>query len=140
MTESRFRDFINDNARKAGYSSYEEYLLSVHWRDKKAEYYSQEGKHCKVCGKKNTVIQLHHKHYNSLGKEKISDLVSLCRKHHNIAHLKQNRNKYKGRLSIQKSIGFYRSQLWTGKDQTKHCLNSPVKTYFVDPESIRKNK
>ncbi len=65
--------------------SYKEYLQSDHWKATKKRYYASRKKECWVCG--STVgIDLHHKTYANLGRERIHDLVPLCRNHHEQFH------------------------------------------------------
>lgn len=67
-----------------GYSSYEEYLRSDHWRDVKRAYgCSDRSQYC-PCGAWGT--DLHHRTYRRLGEERLGDLVPLCREHHRELH------------------------------------------------------
>lgn len=61
--------------------TYKEYLSSFHWQDLRSKYLTR----CVVCGKK---AELHHRTYQRLGKEKETDLISLCREHHELTHIK----------------------------------------------------
>ena len=40
--------------------------------------------HCLVC--ENIKYELHHRSYDRIGAELLTDLVPLCRKHHNATH------------------------------------------------------
>lgn len=64
---------------------YREYIRSELWEQRKAWYYRQRPKECWVCGITKG-IHLHHASYDRLGKERLSDLVPLCDKHHNEFH------------------------------------------------------
>ncbi len=67
------------------YNTYENYLNSDHWRNLKAEYRASNlPQACAVCGSKH--VQMHHKTYVRLGREKITDLEPLCRTHHEEKH------------------------------------------------------
>jgi hypothetical protein len=70
---------------KLGYKSYNSYLISEHWTEFRASYYSEHPKECYVCGCSEN-IHLHHIRYTRIGKEKVSDVVPLCKKHHKRVH------------------------------------------------------
>lgn len=61
---------------------YHKYLKSPRWAAKRELYFSAHGKYCKACGTSFGPIQLHHLTYDRLGRERLSDLVSLCAKCH----------------------------------------------------------
>jgi len=63
--------------------NYQEYICSDWWRARSAEYKQKAGNRCEVpdCvifGK----VECHHKNYLRLGRELDSDLICVCRKHH----------------------------------------------------------
>lgn len=64
---------------------YAAYLRSEHWRDVKARYRASNlPQTCTVCG--DPKVALHHRTYQRLGRERLTDLVPLCREHHVKAH------------------------------------------------------
>ena len=67
-------------------SDYEAYLRSPEWEAKKAEYRANPRlpQACVVCG--NRRVDLHHRTYLRVGRERLTDLVPLCRDHHDEAH------------------------------------------------------
>jgi hypothetical protein len=66
-------------------ASYAAYLRSDHWRDVKKRYRaSAMPQACVVCGEAR--VDLHHRTYERLGHEELTDLVPLCRQHHGEAH------------------------------------------------------
>ena len=66
---------------------YEAYLRTEHWRAVKARMLaSKKVRRCYVCRSKHD-LNLHHKTYKRLGRERLSDLVWLCRTCHHEAHL-----------------------------------------------------
>jgi len=88
--------------------SYSEYLESNHWKDKKAWYFKlrlPKGKasrslkkhgrvnigKCKLCKKQCYALDIHHLTYDHLGKERLQDLVHLCRVCHDLQHLEHKR-------------------------------------------------
>lgn len=65
---------------------YYQYIQSKKWKKKRKRalnYY----KKCQMCGS-TMDLRVHHKHYNSLGKEKIKDLQVLCKNCHADLHNK----------------------------------------------------
>lgn len=66
-------------------AAYAEYLRSTHWVNKRAEYRASDmPQACVVCGAKR--VDLHHRTYDRIGAERLTDLVPLCREHHGEAH------------------------------------------------------
>jgi hypothetical protein len=63
---------------------YRRYLRSAHWRDVKKRYRASKFPQSCFCGE--TRVDLHHRTYKRLGRERLSDLVPLCRKHHDEVH------------------------------------------------------
>lgn len=70
---------------KAAKARYAAYLKSPHWKSVKARYWaSKRPKCCIVCGDPN--FELHHRTYQRVGRERLDDLMPLCRTHHAKAH------------------------------------------------------
>lgn len=70
-----------------GFKSYDEYLVSPHWQDFKKRFYSSSRrKSCLCCELPNFEVELHHITYARLGKERLSDVIPVCRYHHEIIH------------------------------------------------------
>ena len=63
---------------------YKRYLKSPWWRKKREEKFKSVAYLCERCGKAAT--EVHHKHYDSLGAEVLSDLEALCRPCHKKEH------------------------------------------------------
>ena len=61
----------------------EKYLESPHWKEKRKSVLDRDGYLC-VCGEH--AIYVHHKIYENLGSEPLSDLVALCRNCHDGYH------------------------------------------------------
>jgi hypothetical protein len=68
---------------KAGNPEYERYIHSAGWRKTAEERMEMDRHTCCVCGGRATDV--HHLTYDHLGSEPMDDLVSLCRKCHNLA-------------------------------------------------------
>lgn len=60
---------------------YSEYLLSDEWKAKRKQKLIQGGGKCEVCGTQKR-LQIHHLTYERIFREELSDLMILCRKHH----------------------------------------------------------
>ena len=56
---------------------YDLYLSSDAWRDKKEQVLKRDGYRCVRCNSPAT--EVHHKTYDSIGKEPLSDLTSVCK-------------------------------------------------------------
>jgi hypothetical protein len=88
---------IGIRLRELGYSSYKEYLFSEHWKDFKRRFFSEHkkmrgmmkrlGKYvCQGC-KTDGRLEVHHWTYKNLGKEKLGDVLLLCRNCHETVHI-----------------------------------------------------
>lgn len=68
--------------------TYRQYLKSNHWKDVRKRFYKKHrGKiKCFNCGRSKVILHLHHKTYARLGKEKLTDLVLLCKSCHRQEH------------------------------------------------------
>ena len=66
---------------------YEAYIASKEWAAKRREYWQQYGRTCKVvdCGSTSD-LEVHHHTYARLGDELLTDLVGVCRAHHEEIH------------------------------------------------------
>ena len=62
---------------------YKNYLESPAWKVKRDKVIERDGGQC-VCGTQAT--EVHHKTYNNIGKEPLSDLVALCKECHERVH------------------------------------------------------
>lgn len=64
--------------------TYEEYLLTKHWREFRNNYIKAVGSYCESCGEEGE--QLHHLNYDTLGNEDFDDVIFLCDKCHKKEH------------------------------------------------------
>lgn len=83
---------LSGKLRSLGFSTYDEYLSSEWWALFRRCYKnSKKQQSCLVCNE--THVELHHVSYSRLGAEKLTDVVPLCRFHHEAVHkwLKENR-------------------------------------------------
>ncbi len=78
--------------RCMGYFSYSDYLKSDHWKDVRRRYWkSRMPKVCLGCEAIDN-LELHHRTYRRIGREKLMDLVPVCRTCHQLIHDKFERN------------------------------------------------
>jgi 5-methylcytosine-specific restriction endonuclease McrA len=66
---------------------YQEYLKTDHWQEKRKQVLREAGYKCQLCNSKE-ILDVHHRTYERIGIEWLSDLIALCRtcheKHHDI--------------------------------------------------------
>lgn len=72
--------------------SYVRYIKSAKWRKRRELYFQTHEKKCRACGSINR-IELHHKTYKNIRKERDADLAPLCYKCHNAIHKIQKKSK-----------------------------------------------
>lgn len=66
--------------------NYKDYLKTDHWKNIKKRYRkSKLIQNCYICGSQNN-LNLHHKSYKRIGKERLNDLIPLCRECHYFTH------------------------------------------------------
>lgn len=66
-------------------AQYTRYLASDAWFIKRSQVLLRASNACEHCGKADAKLQVHHRHYRTLGKEKLSDLTALCLECHAVA-------------------------------------------------------
>lgn len=71
---------------------YLEYLQTDHWKQTRQAALERAGHRCQLCATTEH-LQVHHNSYANLGNEKPEDLVVLCRKHHELFHDAQKKDK-----------------------------------------------
>ena len=64
---------------------YEKYIQSEEWKAKATFARQKRNYTCQRCGKKNCIIEVHHKNYDCLYEEYLNDVEVLCEKCHLIA-------------------------------------------------------
>jgi|688.fasta_scaffold252563_3 hypothetical protein len=55
------------------------HLASPYWAELKRKVTARRGNKCERCGKSGCGLDLHHKHYRTLGRERQKDVMLLCR-------------------------------------------------------------
>lgn len=67
--------------------SYAEYYTTRHWGVTKIRKFKRnKDRRCEMCGRRHKNIQVHHKHYKSLGNEAMEDLIVVCPDCHTNMH------------------------------------------------------
>lgn len=71
--------------------TYSQYRNSKHWRLFKEQYKASKYYKgcCSRCKTRRPSLQIHHRHYDTLGREQLWDVEVLCAKCHNILHNKE---------------------------------------------------
>lgn len=72
-------------AMKHDYKKYQDYLKSKKWRSKRKMMLIITENKCQHCGSDKN-LQIHHRHYKTLFKEKYKDLMVLCENCHSREH------------------------------------------------------
>lgn len=108
-----------------GFASYSSYLKSSTWKKTKQKFFQSkfvmrlEGYLVCSCCKSSTKLNVHHKTYERLGKEKLTDLVLLCEECHNKTHeIEKYARKRLGNAHKYIDIIFAKKEL-TGKQYAK---------------------
>lgn len=77
--------------RPLAYSQFREihsaHIRSEKWKAIRERLFKKRGRKCEQCGSPDQ-IEVHHKHYNNLGRERLRDLEILCRPCHAKFHNK----------------------------------------------------
>jgi 5-methylcytosine-specific restriction endonuclease McrA len=68
-------------------TDYYAYMKSPAWQAKRKKFIKFVGGKCQECGNKNG-LQVHHKHYNTLGRETQNDVIVVCSGCHSLKHEK----------------------------------------------------
>jgi len=73
--------------------NYSEYLQSEHWQSFRKSVLEHYGYTCQVCNNKGKTV--HHRTYKNIGREKINDVVTLCKHCHKTIHKLLNKKFFK---------------------------------------------
>ena len=74
---------------------YKAYLLTPTWGDKRNQRLKIDGHQCRGCGATEN-LEVHHIHYDRLGKEDVErDLTTFCKRCHTAIHSSMKRGKRK---------------------------------------------
>jgi 5-methylcytosine-specific restriction endonuclease McrA len=85
--EPRFSEHVRwDILRRAGNPLwYQAYLCSKHWRTLREKRLKKDDYRCSKCGFPYR-LQVHHRTYKRLGRERLTDIITLCRRCHEEVH------------------------------------------------------
>lgn len=83
LRAGRQRDRFDRHARHSHF--YVAYMQSEAWAAKRREKLREAGYRCQRRGSHGGRLEVHHRHYETLGHERMSDLEALCAFHHGIA-------------------------------------------------------
>ena len=75
--------------KELGFETYQEFLQSYIWEEKRKVIIMRRGNFCEKCNSKES-LQVHHLNYNNVGNESKNDVIVLCKKCHEEEHGKQN--------------------------------------------------
>ena len=92
-----------------GYRDYNGYTSSHHWGDFKRRWFEHNERKCDFCGSEEN-IQLHHKTYERLGRERFKDVQPLCRTCRKDEHNRLIREGYYPRLPSEKEVKQFRNE------------------------------
>jgi hypothetical protein len=110
MPDAKPTDQRTADQRAAAKVRYAAYLMSPHWQAVKARYRASNlQQSCIVCA--NPKFELHHRTYVRLGRERLSDLIPLCRAHHEKAHAqteKQTPKQRRKKRATPKQLAYIR--------------------------------
>lgn len=76
---------LMDKAERPEILNYHEYLRSDSWRRVRERKLREAGRVCSLCPSVSN-LHVHHRTYERLGKERLDDLVVLCRRCHSRHH------------------------------------------------------
>lgn len=65
---------------------YAYYLRSLAWKERRAMALSHYGYQCGKCGQQANRLEVHHRHYKTVGNESVADLQVLCQPCHHDTH------------------------------------------------------
>jgi len=79
-------DYLLDYLREYK-MTYQEYLQTPHWKDVRSRFWKSKlhNSRCYACGAIEN-LQVHHKTYKRIGKERLNDFVLLCGNCHKETH------------------------------------------------------
>lgn len=70
--------------------NYHAYIRSDAWRRKTRRVHQRSGYRCERCGVRGRRLEVHHKTYKRLGRERMGDLIDLRNQCHDYVHGRSN--------------------------------------------------
>ena len=83
-------------SRAAPPVDYDRYMRSKTWQIKRRKFLAHFNCQCALCGNKDH-LHVHHLHYETLGDERVEDVLVCCRRCHFLAHHEPQMNADKRR-------------------------------------------
>ena len=77
---------LTDEVARLRSLPYEEYLKTEHWLKTAYLARQRDGNECRYCASRKPPLQVHHLTYERLGEERLSDVITLCRRCHEMQH------------------------------------------------------
>jgi 5-methylcytosine-specific restriction endonuclease McrA len=81
---------------------YEEHLRSSQWQSIREIKIDSVGDRCERCGNDYLQLEVHHRHYRTLGREQLEDLEVLCKKCHEDEHLLRRARAFNKAISASR--------------------------------------
>lgn len=103
--KKRTRGDRKSNAKNRHEVLYERYINSSQWQAKRELVLARDNGRCVLCDS-NTDLEIHHRNYDRLGNEDLSDLTTLCRDCHEVVTdmIRRRRYKKKGWKDVPDSL------------------------------------
>jgi hypothetical protein len=110
---------VNHNIAMSGFQNFyrEVYLKSPHWMKVRSIKLASVGNKCESCGLSGP-LDVHHKHYKTIRKEKNRDLLALCRTCHQFEHWRPGSSKKIAKIlapSKKEKVPFKFDKIGTGQ-------------------------
>ena len=105
--------------------SYHDYINSPYWKERSKKLKRKEGKCC-ICGSTKK-LNIHHKHYRTLGEEKEEDLMVCCDGCHKDIHKKMAEEKRSKGINLRE------------KRELPEGIVSQIHKKILEEERIKEN-
>lgn len=113
---------------------YKRYLRSGKWFNKRKKMFSLVGKKCEMCGGRYRV-QVHHMTYKRLYNERSSDLLVVCKYHHDI--LDKDRRNFWEQQNFAEWVYSCHGDNWRGKTK---LYDMAMRYYRINKVNIKSVK
>ena len=84
--DRRQRQSSGENIFTLTHMNYMSYLNQPHWKKTARRRRKLSGNRCDKCGANGCILEVHHLTYKRLGRERMSDLMTLCSECHDKVH------------------------------------------------------
>lgn len=86
---------------------YAAHLRSPYWATLKQKVIARRGRKCEKCGCEDKPIEMHHKHYQTFGRERQKDVLLVCRDCHRTEDVERKKQGDARRLMARVNRGEY---------------------------------